>query len=106
MKQSHRRQRLLRFARNDASAELNAIRAVFICMSPISDTAQAERNEVKSKLAPLRLRRRRGYAQGERESNQGYAQVQTALVGQRAEPILPSPLFSSQRWHDVLGEQL
>jgi hypothetical protein len=54
-------------------------RAVFICMSPISDTAQAERNEVKSKPAPLRLRRLRGYAQGERESNQGYAQVQTAL---------------------------
>jgi hypothetical protein len=48
-------------------------------MSPMSDTAQAERNEVKSKPAPLRLRRLRGYAQGERESNQGYTQVQTAL---------------------------
>jgi hypothetical protein len=55
------------------------LRAVFICMSPTPDTAQAERNEVKSKPAPLRLRRLRGYAQGERENNQGYTQVKIAL---------------------------
>jgi hypothetical protein len=39
-------------------------------MSPTPDTAQAERNEVKSKPAPLRLRRLRGYAQGEWENSQ------------------------------------
>jgi hypothetical protein len=48
-------------------------------MSPTPHTAQAERNAVKSKPAPLRLRRFRGYAQGERESNQGYTQVKIAL---------------------------
>jgi hypothetical protein len=48
-------------------------------MSPTPHTAQAERNEVKSKPAPLRLRRLRGYAQGERESKQGYTQVKIAL---------------------------
>jgi hypothetical protein len=50
-------------------------------MGPIPYAAQAERNEVKSKPAPLRLRRLCGYAQGERESNQGYTQVKTALRG-------------------------
>jgi hypothetical protein len=39
---------------------MRAIRAVFVCMRPISETAQAERNKVKSKPAPLRLRRLRG----------------------------------------------
>jgi hypothetical protein len=68
------------------------MRAVFICMSPTPHTAQAERNEVKSKPAPLRLRRLRGYAQGERESNQGYTQVKIALV-QKKEATIFSPSF-------------
>jgi hypothetical protein len=60
-------------------------------MSPTPDTAQAERNEVKSKPAPLRLRRLRGYAQGERENNRGYTQVKTAPIVKQSHchPFLP-----------------
>ena len=90
-----------RIADTFADSLARLTRAVFICMSPIPHTAQAERNEGKSKPAPLRLHRLRGAvypersstsalrayaqnerkrrAQGERESNEGDTQVKIAL---------------------------
>jgi len=53
-----------------------------ICMHPRPLAVQPERSEAKSKAGPLtlRLHRYRGYAQSERESNQGCTQVKFAIA--------------------------
>jgi hypothetical protein len=74
--------------------DIVGFRAVCIRMEPRPYSAQPERNAAKSKASPLplRLRHSRGYAQSERDNQQGLIREKVAIAVRwvRMKPILCS----------------